>query len=100
MGKKGDVMPIMQPTLDGRQLILVDVLFDSHPFNNKLAVKYHLRSGPEGKRCKDCAHHYIKSCANTYHKCDQVMETNGPGTDIRVGWQACERFTQREVEPC
>ena len=75
------------------------VLFDAEPaepFNNRLAVKYHLRPGPEGKRCKDCAHHYTNTFANVYHKGDQLPATRGPGTDIRVGWQACERFIQRE----
>ena len=78
------------------------VLFDAEPaepFNNRLAAKYHIRHGPPDKRCRDCAHHYSKSMANTYHKCDQVTETNGPGTDIRVGWQACERFLPKGERP-
>ena len=85
-------MSITQITLDGGEQFILIEAEPAEPFNNRLAVKYRLRPGPEGKRCKDCAHHYTNEFANIYHKCDQVPATRGPGTDIRVGWQACERF--------
>ncbi len=88
-------MPITQITLDGgEQPVLIDAE-PALPFNNKLAAKYHLRRGQEGERCKDCAHHYTNEFANVYHKCNQLPATRGPGTDIRVGWDACERFAPK-----
>ena len=46
-----------------------------------------------GFTCGDCDHHVVNGGhAKTYHKCDTVYMTGGPGTDIRVGWPACQRF--------
>jgi hypothetical protein len=49
---------------------------------------------PEGKKCKDCEHHFTKNFAKNYHKCAVFYKRNtgGPGTDIRVGWKACKKF--------
>ncbi len=92
-------MLITQTTLvGGEQPVLIDVP-QVEPFNNRLAVKYHLHPGPPDKRCRDCAHHYTHEFANVYHKCDQVPETRGPGTDIRIKWQACERFVPKGERP-
>ncbi len=91
-------MQVWQNLLDCGQAVLIEAE-PAEPFNNKLAVKYHLRKGPEDKRCKDCAHHYTNEFANVYHKCDQVPETRGPGTDIRIKWQACERFVPKGERP-
>jgi hypothetical protein len=50
------------------------------------------------RTCGDCDHHVISSGhAKTFHKCDAVPITNGPATDIRVSWPACQKF--RESAP-
>lgn len=53
-------------------------------------------SGPAGETCKTCAHSYCVKCAKTYHKCDLVKATGGPGTDIRLKWAACSRWEKKE----
>ena len=51
-----------------------------------------LLASPQGKTCGDCLHRYLKRLAGTYPKCDLGPITGGPGTDVRAGWPACERF--------
>lgn len=51
--------------------------------------------GPEGVKCKDCAHLWRKRFSRTYYKCDLRGNTNGPGTDHRVNWPACSQFVPR-----
>jgi hypothetical protein len=47
--------------------------------------------------CGTCVHHYVDSGhARSFHKCGKVPHTNGPGTDVRVGWPACTAY---EVDP-
>lgn len=54
-------------------------------------------SGPEGKRCKDCAHHWShQECTKRYHKCGLVKATGGPATDIRVRTPACAKFKDKD----
>lgn len=48
--------------------------------------------GPETARCQTCVHLYRKLYDKTYYKCDQFADTNGPGTDWRVGWPACGKY--------
>lgn len=51
----------------------------------------------EGKerRCATCAHHMLHLYARTYHKCDLVGSSNGPGTDIRAKW-VCDAWTPED----
>lgn len=63
---------------------------------NHLMLRRH-GSGPEGKRCKHCAHIYRKEFAKNYYKCDLRGDTNGPGTDHRVNWPACGKFEERKL---
>lgn len=49
-------------------------------------------AGPEGKRCKHCAHLYVKTYSNRYFKCDLRKNTNGPATDHKMNWAACAKF--------
>jgi hypothetical protein len=51
--------------------------------------------GPEGKRCKSCAHLISITYANTYHKCELRQNTHGPATDHRVNWPACAMFKDK-----
>ena len=51
-------------------------------------------SGPVGETCKTCKHYTIVEYAGKYRKCG-LMEskwTHGPGTDIKAGWAACEKW--------
>ncbi|HPL30355.1 MAG TPA: hypothetical protein PLG21_20100 [Anaerolineae bacterium] len=51
--------------------------------------------GPGGRRCGECAHHYVRTWGDArYHKCEEYADTAGPATDICVGWPACERFEE------
>jgi hypothetical protein len=49
--------------------------------------------GPEGAKCGGCSHLFVKEWAGRYFKCDLRGNTNGPGTDHRVRWPACGRYT-------
>lgn len=47
------------------------------------------------RTCGDCDHHVAGDWHNrTYHKCDVVEMTHGPGTDLRVSWPACTAFRE------
>jgi hypothetical protein len=62
---------------------------------NPMARKYGL--GPEGKQCKTCAHLVcIRPGQNRYYKCEMRGITHGPGTDHRVGWEACVMYREKE----
>lgn len=62
-----------------------------HQSGRELAVGDHPGAG---HTCGDCAHHYVRKFAHTYHKCDLVPATRGPATDIRVAWPACEMWEE------
>lgn len=48
----------------------------------------------ETKRCKTCAHAVKRQWAGTYWKCGTLaVQTKGPGTDLRLKWRACQRWT-------
>jgi hypothetical protein len=49
-------------------------------------------SGPKGETCGTCAHCYTREFSKSYHKCDLVKASGGPGTDIRKKWAACARW--------
>lgn len=63
-----------------------------HPLGFALADAEH---PGHGHTCGDCEHHYLRRFASTYHKCELVEQTNGPATDIKVSWPACERWEAR-----
>lgn len=46
----------------------------------------------KGQKCKQCKHLVKKEWAGTYYKCGFRANTNGPGSDHRVNWDACKRF--------
>lgn len=49
-----------------------------------------------GHTCGDCAH-FVRYAhrSRSYFKCDLSKVTHGPGTDIRMGWLACNRFENK-----
>lgn len=51
-------------------------------------------SGPAGETCKTCKHSGYVQMANRYYKCGLMRKkwTNGPGSDIRLRWAACEKW--------
>jgi len=53
-------------------------------------------SGPEGKKCRHCAHYIIRytPAGYTHPKCDLMRHrwTSGRGSDIKVSSPACGRF--------
>jgi hypothetical protein len=54
-------------------------------------------TGPEDKRCKDCRYLHSHNYSKRYYKCRYRKATHGPGTDHRVGWQACAKFEEGET---
>ena len=52
-------------------------------------------------RCRECEHLFAKHWDKRYYKCDLRGNTNGPGTDHRVRWNACSKFSAAgsPVEP-
>jgi hypothetical protein len=67
------------------------------PENVNPCVKLH-GLGPEGQRCKACAHLFSHWTARRFYKCDLRKYTHGPGTDHRANWPACGRFTLKTSE--
>lgn len=52
-------------------------------------------TGPSGTKCKTCKFLVINQPGqNKYYKCFKRGITNGPGTDHRVGWQSCGKYTE------
>lgn len=46
--------------------------------------------------CGDCTHRKENpGHARTYWKCDQVVMTAGPATDVRLSWPACIKWEGR-----
>ena len=55
-----------------------------------------LRMANNGETCGSCAHYRSKEFhGKTYRKCEKMPDTNGPGTDIRKKWPACEAWTAK-----
>lgn len=58
-------------------------------------TKLRLRE-PAGETCATCDHHEAHTIRSgrTFHKCGAVIggPTNGPATDVRVSWPACQRW--------
>lgn len=59
-------------------------------------------TGPEGKRCADCAHkHSFSNVGGGKHfiKCElrRATWTRGEGTDILAGTPACSKFEERKL---
>ena len=50
----------------------------------------------EGERCGTCRHLYSKHYDRRYYKCGKARQSNGPGTDWRVSWQACGKWEKKE----
>ena len=48
---------------------------------------------PERRTCKGCDWLLVNECSKRYYKCRLRGVTSGPGTDHRVSWPACSKFT-------
>lgn len=48
------------------------------------------------KTCGTCMHLYEHRSANTYFKCTQHEMTHGPGSDVRKGWAACNKYQNED----
>lgn len=47
----------------------------------------------DGETCGSCAHCVVRDFhGRNYIKCGLMVETRGPGTDIRKKWPACDRW--------
>lgn len=47
--------------------------------------------GPEGARCRTCAHLVCKEYAKRYYKC-KLRGTDGVRTDHNYYWPACSKY--------
>jgi hypothetical protein len=65
-----------------------------HPFGFRLRE-------PRGETCGTCIHLLEKETPGRrkFFKCAKRGDTNGPGTDCRKKWPACERWDSGEVIP-
>jgi len=50
--------------------------------------------GPNGVKCRTCRYLQKKEQGKTYYKCQYRGDTNGPGTDHRVNWDACVLYKE------
>lgn len=50
--------------------------------------------GPQGAKCKTCAHLRINQCSKRYYKCALRRISNSPATDHKVRWDACGKYVQ------
>lgn len=64
-----------------------------HPFGMKLLE-------PRGETCGSCVNLQAKEMrSGTCHfKCKLRGDTNGPGTDLRKSWPACEKWARQGRE--
>lgn len=61
-------------------------------FENPMVVACGI--GPQLTKCKSCTHLNSKQYSKTYYKCELRGNTNGPGTDHRVNFQACAKYEE------
>ena len=52
--------------------------------------------GPEGTKCRTCAHLIARRWARIYYKCDMRRMSRCEATDHRVLWRACGKYERRE----
>lgn len=89
----GSVDPLATSTTHLRtECAAIAIAAGIHPL-----TKRPLLPAARGLRCTDCHHQYDVLMANTYHKCELVEATGGPGTDVRMKWPACDGFEPRHV---
>jgi len=53
--------------------------------------------GPDGKQCKTCTQLYAHRCSKVYYKCRLRNFTHGPGSDHKVRWPACAKYTEEKL---
>ncbi len=67
-----------------------------NPLPMRIRAMHQTYGVTEGQTCKTCAHLVCKHFNKRYYKCDLTRQTNGPGTDWRVSWDACGLWEPRE----
>lgn len=65
------------------------------PYEPNPCVRW-LGKGPEGKKCRTCAHIVCRAFSKRYYKCDIRPITGGPATDHRLKWNACAKYEERD----
>jgi hypothetical protein len=65
----------------------------SHGVLRVLGPLHYRKAESPKQSCKTCARHFAHDHARTYHKCELVGCSHGPGTDIRVGW-VCDQWKE------
>jgi hypothetical protein len=64
---------------------------------DRIVAMYALYGLADAARCKSCAHLVREDYHNTtYYKCGLSRTSRGAGTDWRVSWQACGRYSEEE----
>lgn len=64
----------------------------------RIRAMYRMYGYMPGEHCKTCKHLICKQMAGRYYKCELSAVSAGPGTDWRVGWDACGKWAAREEE--
>lgn len=55
-------------------------------------------AGPEGRKCKECAHFFRHRYDKVYRKCKIRGITHGPGTDHNANYDVCKKFEEKKEE--
>ena len=85
-----------EPELDGQMFLFDDseVPADESKVNDNPMVQAY-GFGLRGKKCRTCKYLLVNQPGqNRYYKCELRGVTNGPGTDHRVGWNACSNYEE------
>ena len=86
-GEQLELFPLVFITEAWRETATGMLAADPNPLVRKFGF------GPEGQKCRQCAHLFYHQRANRYYKCRYRKLTFGPGSDHRVRWNACALFT-------
>lgn len=63
---------------------------DKNPMVNLFGIK-------KNKKCKTCVYLFCKKFSKNYYKCALRKNTNGPATDHRVNWNACNKYSEEKT---
>lgn len=73
-----------------------ELLIDAHPKTNPCVRVF--GEGPAGETCANCAGLEKWHSSRVFYKCTWRPYSRGPGTDHRLRWPACSRFSRRKGE--